>query len=203
MDVRPATLDDIDAYVSVLAHSFHDDPGIVLFEPDPLRRAAILPPFFRAFTAASLSEGGGLMVAGDPVQGVASWFGPDAYGPSPDAMGANGFGGVLEQAGEEAAGRLLAIIGELEGQHARLVSGPHFRLQFFGVEPAQQGKGVGSALIEHGHIHADAAGLPCYLDTFTEENVRYYEKRGYGIVSEFSVGDGVPVYGMVRPAQAA
>ncbi len=91
------------------------------------------------------------------------------------------------------------MVAELESQHERLTEGPHLRLEFFGVEPGRQRSGTGTVLIEHGHRRADALGLPCYLETFTEPNVRFYERRGYRVTGEYTVGDGVPVYGMVRP----
>lgn len=197
--VRRATRDDIDACATVLAHAFHDDPGTVLYEPDRPRRAELLPRFFRTFVAAALDEDGDLVVAGEPINGIASWFGPERHAPSPDAMGANGFGNVLDVSGPEASQRLLAMVGELEAQHERLTDGTHLRLEFFGVDPAAQGSGIGSALIEHGHRRADEMGVPCYLETFTEENVRFYEHRGYELAGEFTVGDGIPVYGMIRP----
>lgn len=201
--VRSATRDDIDACAGVLARSFHDDPGTVIYEPDAARRSEILPRFFRTFVAAALDEGGDLVVAGEPIQGIASWFGPERHGPSPDAMGANGMGDVLEASGPEATQRLLAMVGELDAQHDRLTDGDHLRLEFFGVDPGSQGHGVGSALIEHGHRRADSLGIPCYLETFTDENVRYYQHRGYELVAEYTVGDGIPVYALVRPASGA
>jgi GNAT superfamily N-acetyltransferase len=201
-DVRPAMRADIDACALVLARAFQDDPGTIIFEPDEARRAEILPPFFASFVAASLDEDAAPIVSGHPIAGIACWWGPDRHGPSPEAMGASGFGNVLEAAGSEASARLLAMTGELDAQHQRLTNGPHLRLDFLGVDPARQGSGVGSALIEHGHRRADAAGIPCYLDTFTEENVRFYERRGYALAGEFTVADGVPAYGLVRPPGA-
>jgi GNAT superfamily N-acetyltransferase len=198
--VRSATVDDVEACAGILARAFHDDPGTVIFEPDGDRRAAVLPSFFEAFLRASLSEDADIVVSGTPPEGLACWFGPERYGPSPDAMGAKGFGGVLEQAGPDATERLLGLIGELEARHERLLDEPHLRLQFFGVEPSRQGTGIGSALIGHGHARADELGLPCYLDTFTDVNVRYYRTRGYVMVETFTVDD-VPAYAMVRPAQ--
>lgn len=177
---------------------FQDDPGTIIFEPDPERRALILPHFFRAFVAASLSEDADIVVAGDPVVGVASWFGPERQGPSPDAMGAHGLGAVLERAGPEATARLLAMIGELERQHELLADGPHLRLEFFGVIPDQQGSGIGTALMEHGHRRADELDIPCYLETFTQPNVRYYERRGWKVSGQYPVADEVPVYAMIR-----
>lgn len=199
MTVRAARSVEIDACARVLARAFQDDPGTVLFEPDPARRAEILPPFFRVFVAASLSEGADLVVAGDPVEGIASWFGPDRHGPSPEAMGAYGLDDILERAGAEATGRLLAFTGELERQHGLLIDGPHLRLEFFGVLPDRQRTGLGAALLQHGHRRADELALACYLETFTEPNARFYERRGYRCAGEFTVGDGVPVYGMIRP----
>ena len=85
-----------------------------------------------------------------------------------------------------------------------MTDGPHLRLEFFGVLPERQGTGLGTALIEHGHRKADQLGLPCYLETFTERNVRFYERRGYRVVGDYTVGDGVPVWGLVRlPADEA
>ncbi len=198
VEVRSASQNDIEACARVLALAFHEDPGWLATEPDPARRAEVLPAFFRTFVAASLAEEGDLVVVGDPVAGIASWFGPERYGPSPDAMGANGFGEVLDLFGPEASQRLLAIVGEIETQHARLTDGAHLRLQFFGVEPGLQGSGLGGALMQHGHRRADALGVPCYLETFTQPNVRFYQRRGYGIVGEYAVGNGVPVYGLTR-----
>ncbi|MDQ3553825.1 MAG: GNAT family N-acetyltransferase [Chloroflexota bacterium] len=198
VDVRGATRDDIADCARVLALAFQDDPGTIIFEPDPERRALILPDFFQVFVAASLAEGADIVVAGEPVVGVASWFGPERHGPSPDAMGGHGFGGVLERAGPEATARLLAMIGELERQHDLLTDGAHLRLEFFGVIPDQQRSGVGTALIEHGHRRADERTLACYLETFTQSNVRYYQGRGWKVVAEYTVAEGVPVYGMIR-----
>lgn len=197
--VRAARHHDVAACAGVLAAAFHDDPGALVFEPDDARRARMLLPFFESFIAASLAEAGDIIVAGNPIEGVACWFGPERHAPSPEAMGAHGFGDVLEAAGPETSERLLGMVGELDRQHELLTSGPHLRLEFFGVLPQRQGSGVGSALIDHGHRRADELGLPCYLETFTQQNVRYYERRGYRIAGEYVVGAGVPVYGLIRP----
>jgi GNAT superfamily N-acetyltransferase len=198
--VSRATRADVEAAANVLAEAFRDDPGFVIIEPDSSRRARLLPVFFANFVAASLAEDADIVVAGEPVAGVASWFGPDRFGPSPDALGAHGFGDVAALAGEDALGRLLALVGQLEQEHAELIDGLHFRLEFFGVLPAAQRTGIGSSLMKHGHRRADEQGLPCYLETFTTTNVNYYQRRGYNLVREFAVARNVRAYAMVRPA---
>ena len=198
--VRAASSDEVAECARVLAAAFQADPGTIVYVPDDRDRAAILPDFFRTVVAAGLSEGASIVVADDPISGVAIWFGPDRYGPSPEAMGAHGLGAVLERSGPEATGNLVGMLQEIEVNHERLAPGPHMRLEFFGVTPALQGEGIGTALIEYGHRRADESGLPCYLETFLESNVRYYERRGYRTVGEFTVGDDVRGYGMLRPA---
>jgi GNAT superfamily N-acetyltransferase len=198
--VRAASTDDVDECARVLAAAFQADPGTIVFLPDDRERSEILPDFFRTVVAAGLSEDAGIVVAGDPISGVAIWFGPDRHGPSPDGMNAHGLGAVLERSGPEATGRLVGMLQEIEANHERLATGPHMRLEFFGVTPALQGGGVGTALIEDGHRRADEVGLACYLDTFSEPNVGYYERRGYRTVGEFTIGAGVRGYGMLRPA---
>ena len=61
-DIRLANSDDADAIAAVLVASFLDDPGAVIFEPDPVRRAAILPAFFGAWVRAAIADGGDLVV---------------------------------------------------------------------------------------------------------------------------------------------
>jgi GNAT superfamily N-acetyltransferase len=199
-EIRPARLDDADTIATVLVAAFLDDPGAVIFEPDRVRREAILPAFFGAWVRAAIADGGDLVVpVGPAVTGVASWFGPGQYGPGEAALDAAGWDDVLAAFGPAAAARMEAMTSELERQHEVLAPWPHLRLDFFGVMPGAQGTGIGSRLIEHGHQRADAAGLPCYLETFTERNVAYYGRRGWDVVARYLVGDGVPVYALLRP----
>ena len=197
-EVRRATEADIDACAAVLTRAFQDDPGTMLVEPDDARRREIFRPFFRTFIAASIADGADIVVPAGELNGVASWFGPDAHAPREASMVEHGLLDVLGGFGEEATGRLGPMTGELDAQHARLMQEPHLRLEFFGVDPDAQGRGIGVALAEHGHRRADELGLPCYLDTFTTKNVGFYERRGYRVIEMFTVGDGVPVYAMRR-----
>ena len=198
--IRSARPEEATAIADLLVEAFLDDPGAIIFEPDRERRAAILPAFFGSWVRAAIADGGDLVVPeGEELTGVASWFGPECHGPSDEALEAAGWNDVLATFGEAAAERMLAMTGELERQHERLAPWPHLRLDFFGVLPAAQGSGIGSRLIEHGHRAADAAGLPCYLETFTEANVAYYGRRGWDVIATYGVAADVPVYALVRP----
>jgi ribosomal protein S18 acetylase RimI-like enzyme len=77
------------------------------------------------------------------------------------------------------------------------VTGPHWYLLTIGTSPARQGQGLGSALVELGTRQADAANVPCYLETGTKSNVAFYTKRGFEIVGQVQAY-GFTVWGMVR-----
>ena len=67
-----------------------------------------------------------------------------------------------------------------------------------GTSPTRQGTGLGSSLLQLGTSKADAAGIPCYLETATESNVAFYSKRGFEVTGEASLF-GFTLRGMVRP----
>ena len=70
------------------------------------------------------------------------------------------------------------------------------------VVPEAQAQGIGAALMGVVFDIADAAGLPCYLETETEANVAYYQRHGFDVRTEWDVaGDGPHMWGMLRPAR--
>ncbi|HEY8376885.1 MAG TPA: GNAT family N-acetyltransferase, partial [Nannocystis sp.] len=73
-----------------------------------------------------------------------------------------------------------------------------------GVEPAMQGRQIGSALLRALSARADAAGLPCYLETDREPAMRLYLRHGYEVVGEHVLTelDGVRFWRMERPPGA-
>jgi GNAT superfamily N-acetyltransferase len=76
---------------------------------------------------------------------------------------------------------------------------PHWYLSAIGVEPERQGRGVATALMQPILQRADAAGLPCYLETHREANLRIYRKHGFDLVHRADLaGHAVPVWAMLR-----
>ena len=52
---------------------------------------------------------------------------------------------------------------------------PHYYLEFIGVEPAWQGRGLGSAILHHLAQRADDDQVGCYLETADSRNVPLYQ----------------------------
>ncbi len=77
---------------------------------------------------------------------------------------------------------------------------PYWYLEVVGVEPATQGLGVGTRLLEPVLAQADEVGQRCYLETMTERNVSWYGTLGFEVVRggvTFSPG-GPPNWTMLR-----
>ena len=73
-----------------------------------------------------------------------------------------------------------------------------------GVEPSEQGKGIGGVLMQPILMRAGAEGLPCYLETENERNVPFYERHGFEVVSDGEVPKrGLRVWAMVRNPHSA
>lgn len=63
----------------------------------------------------------------------------------------------------------------------RHYSGPHHYVYAIGVEPSHQHRGLGRRLIRPLLDEADGEGLPVYLETLTESNLRFYRSLGFRV----------------------
>lgn len=202
--VRSLTQADVDAGAGVLTRAFMPDPGTIIIEPDPARRARAIGALFRSFLRASLEDAYACHGIGEPLAGVGLWYGPDRWQPSDAALERAGLFEALTTMGDAAVVRFLQMTEKLESVHERLTGAePHLRCDFLGVEPKSQGGGLGRALLAAGAALADGAGLPIYLETFTSSNVAFYERNGYQIIEQFTIeSSGDQVWAMRRDQPA-
>lgn len=92
--------------------------------------------------------------------------------------------------------RLSQATGIREGE-------PHWYLEYLGVDPDRQGRGVGSQLLAHGLRRVDETGLACGLETSNERTVALYRRFGFEVRREARpFRSGPPVWSMWRPATA-
>jgi GNAT superfamily N-acetyltransferase len=84
--------------------------------------------------------------------------------------------------------------------HKRIMGDqPHWHCWMMGVLPARQGTGVGRRLMRYTFEQSDRAGLPCYLETFSESSVRVHESQFYSIREAIAIpGTPLTLYAMVR-----
>jgi ribosomal protein S18 acetylase RimI-like enzyme len=83
--------------------------------------------------------------------------------------------------------------------HKARVQEPHWYLMLVGVDPELQGRGVGSAIIREGLARADRESRPCYLETSEARNLGLYERHGFAVLEEATLGkDGPQAWAMRR-----
>ncbi len=76
---------------------------------------------------------------------------------------------------------------------------PHWYLWVLMTEPAHQGRGIGTALMNDGMARIDAEGVGTYLETNNVANVAFYERFGFTRRSTVQpVPDGPPLFTMWR-----
>jgi ribosomal protein S18 acetylase RimI-like enzyme len=64
---------------------------------------------------------------------------------------------------------------------------PHWYLGTLGVVASARRRGVGAALLSRWLVGVDRDGLPAYLETDSERNIRFYERAGFSLEGETSV----------------
>lgn len=75
---------------------------------------------------------------------------------------------------------------------------PHWYLGTLGVVASARRCGLGSALLSRWLDGVDRDGVPAYLETDSEGNIRFYEQAGFSLEGETSVL-GVRTWRMKRP----
>ena len=87
--------------------------------------------------------------------------------------------------------RLIAVRTALDKYHP--MTTPHDYLFFLGVVPAAQGHGIGSRLLKAHCATLDAQNRPAHLETARMENVRLYQRFGFEVTAEFTIGKDGPM----------
>jgi len=102
---------------------------------------------------------------------------------------------------ELSAQKRFEYLGELVAQARQRVMGevPHWYCWMIGVSPRQQRSGIGGRMMRHTFAEAAKTRTPCYLETFSESNVKLHSKQGYEVRDTVKF-DGTPLtlYAMVR-----
>jgi ribosomal protein S18 acetylase RimI-like enzyme len=181
----------------VMARAFEADPMSVHLLPEEERRLPRLEYAFRTFLRRLYLPQQECYTV-DGVRGGAFWLPPGKYPPSiwrqlsllPDF--ARIFG-LFRTPGA------LRDLNCMEKMHP--VGKLHWYLAFLGVEPSEQGKGLGSALLRPVLNRCDAEGMPAYLETSNERNLPLYQRHGFQVVSECDIPKGPHFWGMWREAQ--
>jgi len=182
-----------------LAQAFRDDPIYTYVFPTIKERLPHTARMAEALITCSLRYG---RVDTTPeLTGVACWLRPGQTEMNLRRSLRTGF--ALQRAviafPKEARDRMLGMVGYMDKVHEQAMAKPHWYLWMIGVKPDIQGQGIGSRLLKPVLDQADADSKPCYLETETESNVAFYEKRGFTVATAEDVPNhNLKLWTMIR-----
>jgi GNAT superfamily N-acetyltransferase len=198
---RPAeSADDREAAAEALALAFADDPCWAHLLPDEASRAERLLSYFTAEIDALVPAHRQLWIAGDGAA-AAVWAPPGRW-RVPLRVTLREAAGMAGVFGRHLPRALRAQL-RLESRHPKP---GHWYLNYLGVEPRRQGRGLGAALLRAVLDDCDRDRAPAYLEASTERNRALYERHGFDLTDVFNLPGrgGPPVREMWRePAQRA
>lgn len=180
------------ALATMLAGAFADDPALSYILTDPARRARSLPGLFALFLRTDAPDG--FVMANGDGSAAALWRAPGkAHVPmrtmlrhTPALLGSFGL----------ALPRALKLDSAIAAHHPKT---DFWYLHVLGCAPTRQRDGLGSALVRAGLAHVAQSGLPTFLETASEDNVRFYERLGFSVTAQWTVPGGPKFWSMLRP----
>lgn len=193
-DIKPIAPADSTAICAMMARAFFDDPVMMHLFADDAVRTAKLPKLFALYLKMGLAHKACFMSAGG--ESAALWRPPNAWHipfwqyvvHGPALLNIFG-GGTLN---------VIKTLDEVEKLHPKI---PHWYLQVLATDPAKQGKGFASAVMRQQLAVADAARMPCYLESSKETNIPVYRAFGFDVTGEIKLpGGGPTVWPMWRNA---
>jgi GNAT superfamily N-acetyltransferase len=184
----------------MLARSFAADPIFAFVEPDEAARVAFLEEFMAALTRRShrLATAFATVPA---LAGVSLWKTPDLRQLSPEQLRMTGLDRVGEWLSPEAMARFERIFEANDDALERASPEAVWYLGVLGVDPAWQGKGLGSRLMQPILDRADAEDLPVTLETGQPRNLPLYARHGFEVTAELPpVAPGAPAVWTMKRA---
>lgn len=189
--VRSITPDHVDAFAATSTLAFAVDPVVRYMLPRSERYFEFFPPMVRVGTRLGLEHGTAQQT--EACGGVALWLPPGVKADSSVTM-------ELMQRSIDPE-RLPEVLASFAPADAYYPKGPCWYLQMIAVDPAQQGRGLGSALLAAMLKRIDEEHALSYLLCSNPKSRPLYERHGFTALAEVSVTEGVHLVPMLRPAR--
>ena len=147
------------------------------FGTDLAARKVALKSYF-CYSLEEAKRTGRCVIAPDPMLGAAAWLLPRTSDVASMESTAKSeyLHSVLGPRGRENYRRIVSYMAPLAAQ---IVPSDAWYLSIIGIVPSAQGQGLGAALLTGTLVEASNARVPCYLETFSTRNLKFYERLGF------------------------
>jgi ribosomal protein S18 acetylase RimI-like enzyme len=174
--------------IDILVRANYADPAARWVWPDSHQFLMYFPSFVRAFGGKAFEHESAYYV--DGYVGAALWLPPDVH-PNEEKLIS-----LVQRTVSESIQRDFFPVFEQMGRYHP--SEPHWYLPLMGVDPSQQGKGFGSALLKHMLIQLDRENKLVYLESSNPRNISLYKRHGFEILGSIQIGASPPITPMLR-----
>ena len=188
--VRPLDASRIRSLAGLLSRVLRDEPHFRYMVPDPHERRRILSWFFNSVAIPTSLFHGEVYTTADLQAGVL-WIRPESAG-------------TFQRMLCTAVPAMSHVGRQMENVFFQLARQPHWYLVSLGVEPSKNLEVTGRALLEPVLFRADLEERPCYVESFHEGNLRFYESLGFRIEGAGNISSNGPnFWAMIRAPQSA
>jgi ribosomal protein S18 acetylase RimI-like enzyme len=163
---------------ATLVSAFTDDPVERWLYPESEQYLSHFPEFLAAFGGAAFEEET-VWRLGD-FSAVALWLPPGAA-PDGEAVVAV----LTETVSPAQHDDTFAVLDQMDRAHPVY---PHWYLPWFGVDAANQGRGLGSELMSRCLTIVDESHMPAYLETPNPRTISFYGRHGFEVIGEAQAG---------------
>lgn len=186
--VSDAKAQDRERVVSAIVLAFVCDPVARWAWPEPHDYLTYFTDFINVFGGKGFEHGTAHSVA--EFSGGALWL-PPGVQPNEEVLVS-----LMERSIDpERLQVVFAILEKMGGYHP---AEPHWYLPLIGVEPAKQGRGLGTALLGYALKRIDREGRIAYLESTNPANIPLYQRHGFEVVGTIQVGDSPLLFPMIR-----
>ena len=178
--------------LQTLVLGFSADPMARWASPDAALYLDRRVEFFDAFAGGAFDHGTAFVA--DDGAAVATWL-PPGVAPDNERMSAI----FAEQTPPDRMEEMNGLFARMEEFHPKE---PHWYLPLIAADPARQGQGLGTALMEAAIARIDADGRPAYLESSSPRNVPFYQRFGFECSGEIKTETSPVLTPMFRPGRA-
>ncbi|MCB0162668.1 MAG: GNAT family N-acetyltransferase [Anaerolineae bacterium] len=199
-DITPVLLatSQVKQGAALLARIFQHDPLIQFLLVDSASRLNKAAHFYQAAIRLGLLYGE--VYTTPTLDGMAVWISPGHTDLTFEQLRKSGFLTTMLTIGLKPLSRFIRTASYIEKVKKQTLSTrPHWNLTLFGIDPSQQGQGLGGCLIEPILTRADTEYLPCYLESANERNLTFYRRHGFQVMGHGHVPKrGPQIWFMLR-----